>query len=156
MTEIDSIREYTRGRAMVCIKAMMNQLSGTLFQLILEDDWNFNEQVPKSSIPLLFNHDNTVIKYLARSAAEMSEGSVFRTFLLKYLSQVLEELEDKFLMYYQDHPTEAHDLSIRYEMEANQLTAYLDVLLQIDPEEAKVLGKWLDTNPVQYAVEDWS
>lgn len=149
-----NLREILLGRSRDAIIGMLNILSQDVHcDIISNADFTVGAWTP-----LNVDHANPILKYIAQaSLKEPQQGKA--CFIDTFSHEVLSELETAFESWYYENPTKAHDTSIQYEVEATRLKTFIEVFKIMDTpeslEDAEVLSKWLNINPVQVAVEDW-
>ena len=106
--------------------------------------------------PLNINHENVVLKYIARSVSK-SPAEPISTFIMGFGREVMLELAEAFDEFYVKEPVEAHNTAILYRIEITRLNVFLEVLDELgEADEIVNLAEWVGINPVETAESDWS
>ena len=145
------MKKYIRERSEQVILSVMNQLSSALYELPI-DDGDFKMG---AWIPLNINHENVVVKYIARSVTKFPAAPL-KPFIEDFALQVTTELTADFRTYYTKDPVGAHNTAIIVSRELTRLKTFVEILIQMDEDlEVEVLTKWLAINMVEIAEDDW-
>ena len=145
------MKQFVLDRCEQIILEVMDLLSSSIYQLPIDrTDFKVGAWTP-----LNINHDNVVVKYIARACTKNPDAPM-KEFFYSYGAEVMWELGSAYAGYYVQYPVQAHNLAIIIDREMTRFKTFLEILNQLEAEDdIEVLSKWLITNPVEDGVNDW-
>lgn len=145
------LKAYAIERSQQVLLSVLNELSGSIYLLGIDN----SDFKVGAWTPLNINHDNVVVKYIARACTKNPDAPM-KEFFYSYGAEVMWELGSAYAEFYAKDPVQAHNLAITIDREMTRFKTFLEILIQLEAEDdIEVLSKWLTTNPVEDGINDW-